>query len=192
MKRNALISALALTAVLGGSLGAYAKGGDDMQGQGRKGGEQHQSMRGMKGDMKGDMGKGRMGGFDFAAADTNGDGAISAEEMAAYQQAKFDEIDANGDGEVSGEEMTAYRDAQRAAEIAERQAAMIAERDTDGNGTLSLEEMTSTTTTTQTMFERMDRNGDGVVDASDMPARRAAPGQSDAPAPGAPAEPAAE
>jgi EF hand domain-containing protein len=44
----------------------------------------------------------------FAIADTNGDGAISFQEISAIQKRIFDQIDANKDGKITMEEVTAF------------------------------------------------------------------------------------
>jgi hypothetical protein len=54
----------------------------------------------------------------FAKADTNADGFVTREEMAARQEAKLDEmfetVDTNKDGQLSREEMEKGRDLMRA------------------------------------------------------------------------------
>lgn len=72
----------------------------------------------------------------FAAVDTNGDGDVSEDEIAAYKAAKFASVDANGDGALTQAEMDAHREAKRA----ERKAARFAAMDTDGSGSISPEE----------------------------------------------------
>lgn len=44
----------------------------------------------------------------FAIADTNGDGALSFEEVSAIHKRIFDRVDANKDGKVSPEELQAF------------------------------------------------------------------------------------
>lgn len=44
----------------------------------------------------------------FVVADTNGDGAISFEELTAIHKRVFDAVDANNDGKVTPEEMQAF------------------------------------------------------------------------------------
>ncbi|NLS18702.1 EF-hand domain-containing protein [Rhizobium sp. P40RR-XXII] len=90
-----------------------------MSGQG-EGGMPGSNM--MPGDMmgRGMMQPGMMGGMPmmgahgpimkilFAIADTNGDGALSYEEMTAIHKRIFDTVDANNDGKVTPEEMQAF------------------------------------------------------------------------------------
>ena len=63
------------------------------------------------------MQSGMMGGMSprghmlkvfFAIADTNGDGALSFEEVTAIHKRIFDKIDANKDGKVTIEELQAF------------------------------------------------------------------------------------
>jgi hypothetical protein len=66
------------------------------------------------------MGHGMMGGMPmmgprghmmkvmFAIADTNGDGALSFEEVTAVHKRIFDRVDANKDGKVTVEEMQTF------------------------------------------------------------------------------------
>ena len=44
----------------------------------------------------------------FAIADTNGDGALSFDEVTALHKRIFDRIDANRDGKVTPEEIQAF------------------------------------------------------------------------------------
>ncbi|ANL36870.1 hypothetical protein AMC89_PB00178 (plasmid) [Rhizobium phaseoli] len=56
-------------------------------------------MMGMRGSMMKIM---------FAVADTDGDGALSFEEVTAVHKRIFDSVDANKDGKVTTEEMQAF------------------------------------------------------------------------------------
>lgn len=94
-------------------------GMEGMTGQGREG---LPASNMMPGDMmgRGMMQPGMMGGMPmmgahgptmkilFAIADTNGDGALSYEEMTAIHKRIFDAVDANKDGKVTPEEMQAF------------------------------------------------------------------------------------
>jgi hypothetical protein len=61
----------------------------------------------MMGSMHGHMMK-----IMFAIADSNGDGALSFDEVTAIHKRIFDMIDANKDGKVTPEEMQAFMRAQ--------------------------------------------------------------------------------
>ena len=76
--------------------GMMGHGGSMMGGGGRMGGMSQ--MGGMRGGM---MGGGHMMKVMFAIADTNGDGALSFDEVTAVHKRIFDVIDANKDGKVT-------------------------------------------------------------------------------------------
>lgn len=94
----------------------------------------------------------------FDAMDANGDGEISRDEMAGLRAARFEQTDANGDGALSLEELEAEARA-RAATHAER---MMARLDANEDGKLSPEELAEAPGP-DWRFQRMDRDGDGVV-----------------------------
>jgi hypothetical protein len=62
----------------------------------------------MMGGMRSSDGHGHMMKIFFAIADTNGDGALSFEEVSAIHKRIFDRVDANKDGRVSLEEVQAF------------------------------------------------------------------------------------
>jgi len=64
--------------------------------------DMNEGMR-MMGPMRGHMMK-----IMFVVADTNGDGAISFDELTAIHKRVFDAVDANNDGKVTPEEMHAF------------------------------------------------------------------------------------
>ena len=70
----------------------------------------------------------------FDAIDSNGDRALSVEEMKQAHQNRFEDIDANGDAGVSAEELANHL-------IQQRSKRAISHRDTDGDGMLSLAEL---------------------------------------------------
>ncbi|MEO9865017.1 MAG: hypothetical protein ABJO29_08505 [Yoonia sp.] len=81
---------------------------------------------------------------DFATLDTNGDGSITVEELAAQGEQRFATADADGNGALSEAELLA-----RASERSEGRAAKMVER----------------------MLERLDENGDGEIQQSELPER---------------------
>jgi len=106
----------------------------------------------------------------FATLDADGDGKVSAAEMAAGPQRRFDVMDADGDGKVSATEMVEHRVARMRAHVEARVAGMIAKMDDDGDGTLSAVEMSMGRRAERKaekhharMFDRMDADDDGFV-----------------------------
>lgn len=98
----------------------------------------------------------------FTAADSNGDGAVTAEEMAAVRAARFAQMDADGNGSVTREEFDA---AARKAE-AERRAKAFTRRDANGDGVISAEEMASR----GDRMSRADADQDGVITRAEIDA----------------------
>ncbi|TKD46424.1 MAG: EF-hand domain-containing protein [Mesorhizobium sp.] len=88
--------------------------GQDMMGQGMMGQGMGQGMMGemMQPGMMGAMPMMRMRGhmmkIMFAIADTDGDSALSFEEITAIHKRIFDKVDANKDGKVTSEEVHAF------------------------------------------------------------------------------------
>jgi hypothetical protein len=159
MKRNTFVSALALLAVLGGSVAAFAAGGPNNPDQ----------MGGMRGDMKMERGQGFMPfgpEFDFATVDSDGDGKLSLAEVDAFKAARFAEVDADGNGTVDAAELLAHQEAQRMNRMQMRAEAMIQNRDTDGDGVLSAEEMGNAPRVS--LFDRLDRDKDGAISQEEL------------------------
>ncbi|MFV0245744.1 MAG: EF-hand domain-containing protein [Qingshengfaniella sp.] len=77
--------------------------------------------------------------------DTDGDGAVTAEEMETYRLRHFTAADANGDGMLSAEELAAMSEM-----MAEERQTMRVER----------------------MLERFDANGDGMLSADELPGQK--------------------
>lgn len=94
--------------------------------------------------------------------DTNKDGMIDKAEVDAKKASKFGEIDTNGDGVITGADIMAHREAERKKRMAERITARL---DTNGDGTISEAEFLAAP---DRMFDRADRNNDGVVDAEEL------------------------
>ncbi len=113
----------------------------------------------------GGMDHGMMGGpmmnMDTMDADKNGD--ISFEEFSKAAGDRFILADTNKDGKVTVEEMAAAIEKMRAENMAKR---MIDKFDTNGDGALTQEEIT---VGQKKIFALMDKNNDGKVIKDEMP-----------------------
>lgn len=107
-------------------------------------------------------------GGAFEAHDTDGDGRITAEEIAAARAARIEGLDANGDGLLSAEEIAAHQMRLMQPRIEEQARRMVERLDVDGDGLLSVEEMSADAMPMMggapgRGLMRMDTDGDGVV-----------------------------
>jgi len=115
---------------------------------------------GMGGPMHGHWGH-HPGQFMFDAIDTNHDGKISKDELAAFQKKHFDAL-SGGKAEITKE---AFIDAHM-AELKDRAALMFDRLDTNHDGKLSEAELAARG---ETMFARLDKNHDGVISKDELP-----------------------
>lgn len=93
--------------------------------------------------------------------DQNQDGRVSASEFPGPQE-NFSQLDQNSDGYIDATE--APRKRQRAG--MRNGGGFMKRFDTDGNGKISREEFT---TSAASHFDRLDKNGDGYIDESEVP-----------------------
>ncbi len=145
MKRAILISGIAVVAIAGTTLTAAAFG---------KG--EHRGMHRMHGPQ-----------INFEQADTNSDGKLSKEELAAHAKARFDENDTDKNGTLSKDEMAGAivkMAKQHAAKGAER---MIEHRDQNGDGVLSYDEI-GPGKRADKMFSRLDADNDGMISQEEL------------------------
>jgi Ca2+-binding EF-hand superfamily protein len=109
--------------------------------------------------------------------DTDGDGTVTQAEIDAARASKMVTFDTSGDGRLSLEEYQAlWLDAMREAMVDRFQS-----HDDDGDGQVTAEEFAEESAR---LVERLDRNGDGSINADDLDRMRRAV----APADGAPPE----
>lgn len=93
--------------------------------------------------------------------DMDGDGKLTQAEIDQTRQERFTRFDTDGDGALNLDEYEAlWIDAMR-----DRMVDRFQMHDDDGDGQVTQDEFGSRFAG---MVERMDRNGDGVIDDSDM------------------------
>ena len=103
-------------------------------------------------------------------ADANHDGKVTKQEYNDARAALFARMDRNGDGFIDDADSRegANKRGQRAA------AALRGRIDTNGDGKVSKDEFVNAPTM---MFDKFDANKDGVLDAQELEAARAAAGK---------------
>lgn len=110
----------------------------------------------------------------FERFDLDGNGEVTREEATRAAAQHFAEADTDGDGLLSAEELAAHAEARqaerRAARMAERSARMLERHDADGDGMLSLEEMTAREgeDRLERLFAHLDVDEDGVINQAEV------------------------
>lgn len=99
-------------------------------------------------------------------ADANKDGVISRDEAMALADTRFAKMDANRDGKATAAEVKAGRDAMRAARPAKPLHVAL---DPNRDGAATKEEFRARAAK---MFDRVDANRDGKIDATEQQAMR--------------------
>lgn len=144
--------------------------------------------RGHDGAAKGMKAKG--GGVPgmMAMMDSDGDGAVSAQEHGAASKMMFDRMDADHDGKVTAAEMSAGHEMMMGDAAMHRRHGMpgmrpamsstdrIKKMDVNGDGKLSAAEHAAGA---QAMFNEGDTNKDGKLSKSEMAAHHATMGKHD-------------
>jgi len=102
-------------------------------------------------------------------ADANGDGVISRDEFLTQRAGNFQRFDRNRDGSISKSDFG--RLARFRPEAAERLNQLIARADTNGDGRVTTQEHAAASAR---MFDRVDSQGDGVIDSGEVEALKAA------------------
>lgn len=108
------------------------------------------------------------GGFDFAAADADSDGKVTAEELQSWRAARAAALDADGDGRISADELVAAQMRAAEARATARAERMIARFDTDGDGLITAAELLAGGDRLAAMFDRIDRDEDGALTEEDL------------------------
>ena len=98
----------------------------------------------------------------FERIDTNHDGIVTTDEYMAAARSLYADLDVQHDGKVTATEIAG---SARAQERAIRAAARIVRHlDSDGDGSVSQDEFVAAA---KTRFARLDKNGDGFIDATE-------------------------
>lgn len=108
-------------------------------------------------------------------ADADGDGQVTFEEASAkfpkVTREVFDKMDRNDDGVLTRADIPARGLRARIQRLREALAAA----DANGDGNVTLEEALTVPRMTEAVFNRLDRNDDGVINREDAPERRNPP-----------------
>ncbi|MBN8633241.1 MAG: EF-hand domain-containing protein [Rhodobacterales bacterium] len=115
---------------------------------------------GMGGPGEGE-GRGRMLIELFDTVDADKDGKVTFAELEAHRKAEFAASDTNGDGALSAEELSARALARFQEKLAERTQAMLDNMDNDGSGSLSEDEIGQGPGMRN--FARIDTDNDGAI-----------------------------
>ena len=103
----------------------------------------------------------------FGHADTNKDGSVARDEFLAARAEQFARLDQNSDGVLDD----ADRPERAKERHGERATKMREQLDANADGKLSKEEFVNGPTP---MFDKADADGNGVLDAKELEAARAA------------------
>lgn len=109
------------------------------------------------------------GGMIFEELDLNNDGQVTLEELEGQQAARFAAADTDGDGALSEAELLA-RAEERAGDRATRMVTRMLERlDANEDGLIQADEMPERENDRMTRrFERADANEDGAISAEEF------------------------
>ena len=141
--KKTAVAVLALMGALAGTAALAEKGGMGM---------------GMGGPGEG---RGAMLAQMFETIDADKDGKVTLAEIQAHRAAEFAAADTNGDGAISPEELSAMQLARFQEKLAERTQAMLDNMDNDGNGSLSADELGQGPG--ERNFARLDTDNDGAI-----------------------------
>ena len=92
--------------------------------------------------------------------------------MEAHAKARFAAADTDGNGKLSAAEMTAAAQKKEEDRRSKMVSRLIERMDGDKDGELSFEEMPGQKSRAEMMFGRVDRDGDGAISKAEMDAAR--------------------
>lgn len=113
-------------------------------------------------------GRGAMLTEMFDTIDADKDGKVTYAEMEANRKAEFAAADTNKDGILSADELSARMLAKFQEKLAERTQAMLDNMDNDGDGSLSADEMGEGPGMRN--FARIDADNDGAITKEEVQA----------------------
>jgi len=108
----------------------------------------------------------------FDEVDANKDGMLTEAEIQAFHAARFASADTDGNGSLSVEELAAVQMQQMQARVAKRSAKMLERLDANNDGALSAEEMAGMEKSGKgkSMLTRADTDGDGIISKAEADA----------------------
>lgn len=101
-------------------------------------------------------------------ADANSDGVLTRQEFDAGQTALFARLDSNNDGQLTREEGRAQREMHRGGRRGGHGRGGLEHADANNDGNITRDEFLARPIA---MFDRLDQNNDGVIQASERPQR---------------------
>ena len=101
------------------------------------------------------------------------DGKVTKAEVDAFHAAQVKAADANGDGKLSADELATMQISAMTARITARAAKMVELMDTDKDGALSAAEL-AVPPGPEMMFDKIDANSDGAITQAEVDAAKQA------------------
>ena len=104
--------------------------------------------------------------FNFADLDADNDGKVTPAELQAHAAARFAAADTDGNGTLSVEELVARQELLRAERMQRGAERMMERMDANKDGVLSADEMRPQNG--DRMFARLDADNDGAISEEEM------------------------
>ena len=123
------------------------------------------------GPMRGDgRGFGAVGLAPLESYDVDGNGIITQQEITTRKAERFAAADADGDGALSPEELIALEDAIRQEVRLARAARGVERMDDNGDGLLQAEELEARSPRLAPIFDELDTDGDDGISLDELAA----------------------